>query len=154
MGRPSSYSQKIADDICERLANGESLRRICLTPNYPNQATVFRWLASNTEFRDQYAHAREAQADVLADEIVDIADGKRAEYEGGAADVQRDRLAMDARKWVAAKLKPKVYGDKTLHGSDPDNPLPAGQTVIFDPSGLPSETLRELKGAFRETGQG
>ena len=130
-GRPSGYTDEIADDICERLANGESLRRICLTPNYPRQATVFRWIAANDKFREQYARAREAQADTLADEIIDIADGKRAEYEGGEADVQRDRLAMDARKWVAAKLKPKVYGEKQLIGSDPDNPLPAGIDVTF-----------------------
>lgn len=131
MGRPSSYTDAIADEICERLSSGESLRRICLTPDMPDKATVFRWLASNPTFRDQYASAREAQADVLADEIIDIADGKRAEYEGGEADVQRDRLAMDARKWVASKLKPKVYGDKTLLGSDPDNPLPAGFDITF-----------------------
>jgi hypothetical protein len=129
MARPSKYSEKIADDICERLANGESLRRICLTPNYPRQATVFRWLASNDVFREQYVRAREAQADVLADEIIDIADGKRADYEGGEKDVARDRLSVDARKWIAAKLKPKVYGDKALLGNDPDNPLPTPVTV-------------------------
>ncbi len=130
-GRPSSYSEKIGDDICERLANGESLRRICLTPNYPRQATVFRWLIANETFREQYIRAREAQAETLADEIIDIADGKRAAYEGTESDVNRDRLAVDARKWVASKLKPKVYGDKTLVGSDPDNPLPKGFAVTF-----------------------
>lgn len=131
VGRPSSYTPEIGDDICERLANGESLRRICLTPNYPRCATVFRWLASNEQFREQYVRAREAQADTLADEIIDIADGKRTEYEGGEKDVNRDRLSVDARKWVAAKLKPKVYGDKTLIGEDKDNPLPAGFAVTF-----------------------
>ena len=130
-GRPSSFNEKIADDICERLANGESLRRICLTPDYPRQATVFRWLATQTEFREQYRVAREAQADTLADEIIDIADGKRAAYEGNEADVQRDKLSVHARQWVAAKLKPKVYGDKTLIGSDPDNPLPTGFDMTF-----------------------
>lgn len=128
-GRPSSYSEEIGDDICERLANGESLRRICLTPDYPRQATVFRWLASNEKFREQYRVAREAQADVLADEIIDIADGKRAAYEGTEPDVQRDKLSVHARQWAASKLKPKVYGDRTLIGSDPDNPLPAGFAV-------------------------
>lgn len=112
MARPSGYSESIADDICERLANGESLRRICLTPNYPKQAVVFRWLAANEAFREQYRAAREAQADTLADEIIDIADGKRADYEGTERDVNRDKLSVHARQWVAAKLKPKKYGDK------------------------------------------
>ena len=151
MGRPSKYTAKIGDEICERISEGESLRRICLTPSMPNKATVFRWLASDPVFRDQYARARECQADVLADEIIDIADGKRAQYEGGEADVQRDRLAVDARKWVASKLKAKVYGDKTLLGSDPDNPLPA--SIAFDPSKMSTEALREMRAAFGNAGK-
>ena len=130
-GRPTTFNDAIADDICERLANGESLRRICLTPDYPRQATVFRWLAAHEQFREQYRVAREAQADVLADEIIDIADGKRAAYEGTEPDVQRDKLSVHARQWAASKLKPKVYGDKTLIGSDPENPLPTAMNVSF-----------------------
>lgn len=72
----------------------------------PAASTIFKWLASNEEFAEQYARAKEAQADAMADEIVDIADGDNG------ADPQRDRLRVDARKWVAAKLKPKKYGDK------------------------------------------
>ena len=130
MGRPSDYSAEIADLICERLSEGESLRAICLDGGMPNKATVFRWLATHQEFRDQYACAREAMADVLADEIVYIADGKH-----GGEDVSRDKLSVDARKWAASKLKPKVYGDKTLIGSDPDNPLPTGFDVKFHGAG-------------------
>lgn len=129
-GRPSKYSERIADDICERLADGESLRTICAAESMPKRSTVFRWLASNQEFRDQYARAREAQADALADEILDIADEAgtmvRADKHGTKADdgdgntevvfdptaVARNRLRVDARKWVAAKLKPKAYGEK------------------------------------------
>lgn len=120
MGRPSSFTQTIADDICERLANGESLRAICAGEAYPKQATVFRWLAANDEFREQYARAREAQADTLADEIIDIADETAFDTKVNEAGnevpnsewISRSKLRVDARKWVAAKLKPKVYGDK------------------------------------------
>lgn len=125
MGRPSKYSPKLADEICERIADGESLKSICNDEHMPNKATVFRWL-SDEAFRDKYERARDAQADALADEIVDIADG-----DGEESDPQRDRLRVDARKWVAAKLKPKKYGDKSLIGSDPDNPLPAAVTINF-----------------------
>jgi hypothetical protein len=120
MGRPSDYTQATADEICERLSEGESLRAICLDDNMPHKATVFRWLAANEEFRDQYARAREAQADVLVDEMIYIADGKH-----GGEDVQRDRLSVDARKWAASKLKPKTYGDKVKHvgGDEGDNPI-------------------------------
>lgn len=104
MARPSEFTQEIADHICERLAEGESLRSICRDDPFPNKSTVFRWLAANKEFRDQYARARETQADAIADEILDIADE--------AEDAAKARLQVDARKWLAGKLRPKVYGDK------------------------------------------
>lgn len=84
----------------------------------PNASTVCRWLGQNEEFRKQYAHAREAQADTLADEIIDIADGTDGATfvnDDGAAvarDPARDRLRVDSRKWLAGKMRPKVYGDK------------------------------------------
>lgn len=117
MGRPSSYSPEIAERICERLIEGESLRKICLADDMPSAAAVCRWLGENEQFRDQYARARDAQADTLADEILDIADdgsndfmGEDEAYNGDA--VQRSKLRVDARKWIAAKLKPKKYGDR------------------------------------------
>lgn len=135
-GRPSDYSPEIADVICDRLIEGESLRKICLSDDMPNASTICRWLAQREEFRKQYVHAREAQADTLADEILDIADdgsndymGEDKTYDGDA--VARSRLRVDARKWYAGKMRPKVYGDKQLVGSDPDNPLPAGVNVTF-----------------------
>ncbi len=142
IGRPSSYTDAIADEICEKLADGQSLRTICLAEGMPNRATVFRWLAANETFRDQYARARDAQAEALADEILDIADDgsndwmERYDDDGGnigwkenGEAMQRSRLRVEARKWVAAKLLPKKYGDKQLVGSDPENPLPAGFLV-------------------------
>ncbi len=124
MARPSSYSVKVADTICERLAEGKSLNSICASDDMPHKATVFRWLSSHDEFRDQYARAREAQADVLFDEILDIAntpiegkktkldkDGEVVEISKGDM-IEHRRLQIDARKWMAGKLRPKVYGDK------------------------------------------
>ncbi|MEF0939621.1 terminase small subunit protein [Rhizobium sp. BR 362] len=123
-GRPSDFTQAIADAICEQLSEGKSLRTICGDEDMPAKATVFRWLAAHDTFRDQYARAREAQADALFDEILDIAntpvtgektkidaDGKVIEMTK-ADMIEHRRLQIDARKWVAAKLRPKVYGDK------------------------------------------
>lgn len=127
-GRPSDYTQAIADEICERLSDGDSLREICRTERMPKKATVFRWLANNKEFRDQYAIARDEQAEAFADEIVAIADeectmvkhgdgkeDKEVEVVFDSTAVARNRLRIDARKWVAAKLKPKKYGEKIEH---------------------------------------
>lgn len=123
VGRPSDFTQEIADTICERIADGESLRSICNGEDMPNKATVFRWLASNDTFRDQYARARETQADALFDEILSIADTpqigeKRKVKEDGGVEIstgdmiEHRRLQVDARKWMAGKLRPKKYGDK------------------------------------------
>jgi hypothetical protein len=121
-GRPSSFTQEIADVICEGIADGKSLRSICLADDMPSKSAVFRWLADDARqsFRDQYARAREAQADALFDEILSIADdGANDSYKDDEGRVKvdqdviaRSRLRVDARKWMAGKLRPKVYGDK------------------------------------------
>jgi hypothetical protein len=50
-GRTSGYDAEIAEAIGERVVSGESLRTICVNPAMPARVTVFRWLASNQEFR-------------------------------------------------------------------------------------------------------
>ena len=140
-GRPSDYSLEIAADICVKLSDGESLKSICEDDTYPNRATVFRWLAAHSEFRDMYARAREEQADSLADEIVAIADEEcttvrssrhptvkdddgdgELEVVFDSTAVARNRLRIDARKWVASKLKPRKYGEKLAVGGAEDLP--------------------------------
>lgn len=119
MARPSDYTQEIASEICDRIADGESLRAICRDEKMPSKASVFLWLTKHKEFSDQYARAREEQAESLADEIVQIADdGLNDTYvdENGNKRTDQDviarsRLRVEARKWVASKLKPKKYGD-------------------------------------------
>lgn len=127
MGRPSEFRQETADAICERLAEGESLRSICLDEEMPASSTVFKWLAANEAFAEQYGRAREAQADTLFDEILDIADDGSNDWmvqntkdgealgwrENGEA-LRRSALRVDARKWMAGKLRPKKYGDKVM----------------------------------------
>lgn len=107
IGRPSDFTPDTANAICERIAKGESLRSICSDKDMPATTTVLRWLEAHEAFRIQYARAREKQADHYADEIVEIADK--------ATDANLARLQIDARKWTAGKLRPKVYGDKVLN---------------------------------------
>lgn len=122
-GRPSLYSLELAAAICERLAMGESLRAICSDDDMPAMSSVFLWLTKHKEFSEQYAHARAAQADALADDVLTIADDGRndwmerhgkddAGWVANGEHVQRSRLRVDARKWYAGKLAPKKYGDR------------------------------------------
>lgn len=126
-GRPSTYNPVIAQAICERIMNGESLRAICNDADMPERTVVHGWLARNEEFSHQYALAREQQADTLADDMMYIADT--------ATDPYIARLRVDTRKWIASKLKPKKYGDKldlTTDGQALPQPITALQVNITD----------------------
>lgn len=106
MSRVIEFDQTTADTICEEIADGRSLRSICNDDGMPAKSTVFKWLAAVPAFADQYARAREAQADSLADDILDISDNKSLEPNDR-------RIRIEARKWLAGKQRPKVYGDAT-----------------------------------------
>jgi hypothetical protein len=120
----SEYSEDIAARICAELVEGKSLRFICGADDMPSASTVFKWLSIFPVFAEQYARAREAQMEAMADEIVDIADdgtndyAKKtrpdgSEYEAFDAEhVQRSKLRVDTRKWLMSKLAPKKYGEK------------------------------------------
>lgn len=108
VGRKTTYDQKKADKICELIAQGMSLRSICAESGMPTERTVHRWLIDKEEFCQQYARAREDQADFYTDQIIEIADT----VEPDAASVAKAKLQIDARKWKASKLAPKKYGDK------------------------------------------
>jgi hypothetical protein len=133
MGRPSDYSAEITAAICERLGLGESLRQICEDDAMPGKSTVMRWLHDHSEFRDQYARARESQAEYWADEIIQISDdGSNDTYkddEGHESTnhdvIARSRLRVDTRKWLMARMAPKKYGDKITqeHTGNDGGPL-------------------------------
>lgn len=160
-GRPSTYSEEIAERICARLAEGRSLRSICKDSDAPGLSTVTAWVRTRPEFQARYALAREAQADALADEILDIVDDAtndwvtRERKDGStetvldAEHVQRSRLRVDARKWLAAKMAPKKYGDvQKLEHSGPDGaPIEINSTV-----GLAVAAVRELRGLRMDSG--
>lgn len=126
VGRPSIYTNELADEICERIASGESLRRICSDEHMPVERTVYLWLNESSEFFHKYTRARERQADCYLDEMIEIADN--TQDAGSNVRVQVARLRIDTRKIVIEKLAPKKYGtqrtENTISGSlNIDRPL-------------------------------
>lgn len=109
MARPTKYTDELAIEICSEIANGLSLRKICERDDIPSIDTIRRWLLDEDkqQFQAQYARARDEQADFYADAIIEEAD-KATDRDSAAA----AKVKVDARKWVASKLKPKRYGDK------------------------------------------
>jgi len=126
-GRLTKFTPPLAHCICERIADGESLRSICRDDTMPAKSTVIAWLADDAhqEFRAKYALAREIQADGFVDEMVEIADdgstdwmekrsseGEVTGYQENGEALRRSQLRILTRQWIAEKLKPKKYGTK------------------------------------------
>jgi transposase-like protein len=114
-GRPPIYSPELTAEICARIADGQSIRKICRDESMPAMPTIFFWLREYPEFLEQYNVAKESQADALAEDLLEIADmPPQINEKGGvdSGDVAHMRLRIDTRKWIASKLKPKKYGDK------------------------------------------
>lgn len=115
-----AYSQEVADAICARLAQGESLNAICKDDGMPDESTVRMWALDDYRgFAPNYARAREIGYQKMADEIIAISDDSSNDViqtEQGerpnAEFVARSRLRVDSRKWMLSKMLPKVFGDK------------------------------------------
>lgn len=106
MSRPTTYSEELADTICDLLMDGNSLVKICEQDGMPHRSTVIRWMAADEDFATRCARAREAQADFMDDKILDVANASTPET------AVADRVKIAAYQWRAAKLQPKKYGDK------------------------------------------
>jgi len=136
VGRPSEYTPEKADEICARIAEGETVRSVCLDDEMPSTATFYKWLRENEEFLKLYTRAKEEQIDALIEEILDISDdgtndwmerrdkdGNNIGWQENGEALRRSQLRIETRKWLATKLKPKKYGDRTTLASDPDSPF-------------------------------
>lgn len=128
-GRPTLYTEQLAEEILDRLSDGETLPRICADPHMPSRRTVMRWADDDPAgFSHRYRRAREMQRDAWADDIVEISDGNAAEpaqngEKDGAKDrsaVERDRLRVSSRQWLMKVGSPTKYGDRIeqTHRSD------------------------------------
>ena len=145
-GRPTIFSQKLATEICVRLAIGESLVEITREEKMPGYRTVMTWLFTNWPeddprhgFRQAYARAREAQAELYADEMVEIADDDSGDVlydldghpvQATTVRIQRHRLRVDTRKWIVSKLLPR-YADKGREAVDTPS-IPTETEVLDD----------------------
>lgn len=97
------FSKAVFSAICDRMAEGESVRAICASKDMPNKRTFFRWLTAHPELIEEYEAAVQVRAEGYFDEMIGIADSK--------ADPAKVRNMIDARKWVLARMNPKKYGD-------------------------------------------
>lgn len=131
-GRPTLFTEELAERICSELAAGAKLTEICAADDMPTDRTVYRWLAKDDKFCQQYARAQEDRTSAMAEELLEIADngandwmernhGDDAAWVTNGEALQRSRLRVDTRKWLMSKMAPKKYGDKIIQEqSGPD----------------------------------
>lgn len=133
-GRPPiPKTEEVIETILALVVAGWSLKRICALEDMPSLPVFFRWLQADEVFRARYVRAKEDQADVFVEEMLEIADNnendisidpkdetkKRIEY----ANIQRAKLRVDTRRWIASKFKANKYGDRVIHAGDEEAPL-------------------------------
>ena len=158
------YTDELGAAICERLARGESLRKMCAEPGYPDRHTIARWTREHPEFREQYEQARLLWADELFEEIAGL--GEEARRVAEAADakghnsnaaVAAIREEIRAKMWVCARLRPDKYGDRVSteitgpggkdlipeRAADPDRTAALFVSLV---RGLPASALRARVG--------
>lgn len=126
MARPTIYTKELADTICHRISEGDSVRTIVKDSEMPSSSTIFRWLLDEEKkpFWEQYEKARNIQAELMFEELLDIADdgsndwvlreGKNEDewWQQNGEALARSRLRVDTRKWYLSKVLPKKFGDK------------------------------------------
>lgn len=116
-------------NLLQHIAEGGSLEAWCKPDGRPSYNTVYEWIRQDEALSQEYARARELQGDSYADRVAEIA----ARVERGDLDPHAGRTAIDALKWLAAKRKPKVYGDRLDVGLQPGALGPVGWVINLSP---------------------
>lgn len=168
-GRPSKYTQEIADEICARIALGETVSVICKDAGMPAERTVWDWTEHNALFSQAFARARIAQTRTWADQIVTIADSVQEDYLRDADGnpvlnskeepifirerPQRTHQRIEVRKWLMTKINVAEYGEKIAHnvhhsyeGREDEEILAEVQAALADAGITPEEVIGWLKG--------
>lgn len=156
MARPTKYSEELAAELCSVIAtSAKGLGAICkANENFPVPSTVYLWLITYKVFSEMYARAKADQAQILADQIISIADTPQigviitqkpdgVEYKR-ADMIEHRKLRIDSRKWVAAKLLPRKYGDKIEHSGPDGTPLPGTVVNVMNLKSLSDDELEQL----------
>ena len=139
LGRPSSYTQELADKICEEIASGKSMRSVSRMEGMPAMSMIFRWLREHPSFREQYTASTIERTEAFQEDVIDISDdgsddytednymeGRTPGYQVNSENIQRSRLRVETRKWLMERMKPKKYGakiDMTTNGKDLPVPI-------------------------------
>ncbi len=125
MGRVSTYSEEVAEEICRR-AIMESMHKVCAAEDMPSEGTVYGWMVKHPEFAEKYARAREARAFRRYESADEVTEGVKS----GLIDPAAARVLLDAIKWQTSKEAPKTFGDKLELSGNKEAPLTVNITRL------------------------
>lgn len=132
MARPSEYNFELCKEICDEVANGANIKSVLATKDeYPTFPTWCKWKRENEELFNLYINAIHDKADSVDAQIDEIWEGCRQ----GNYDASTANVLIQTLKWKAAKYYPKMFGEKTIHSGDEDNPIKTTTTIISLGSG-------------------
>ena len=131
MARLTEHNYELCIEICNELANGQNIKRILdSNKNYPDWTTFRRWKQNNEELRTLYISSQQDKAIALENELDDLRDLLSSKE----IDHQTYNVLAQTLKWKMAKFYPKVFGDKTIHSGDADNPIQTTFSILnIDP---------------------
>jgi hypothetical protein len=139
IGRPSTHTAEIAQEICRRISTGEPLLQICKDDRMPERRTFYDWVARSDSLSAQFARAREEGCDAMAEQSLAIMDGEplavfdeagNKRYDPGSISWNKNRA--EHRLKLLACWNPKKYGTKVALGGDPGNPIQVEAQVEAD----------------------
>lgn len=141
-GRPTTYTPELATFVCKMIAtHGCGLKKLeKMYEDFPHSSTIYAWLYDHPEFSSQYFDARKLQATVLADSMLDFEDEiKTYEDQYGneridAGVLGKAKLSFEIRKWHAAKMAPRMFGDYKQQddANNPQETLQKIQSLVAD----------------------
>lgn len=137
MPGPRYDRAKVMEEIFRRMAEGETVRAICRDKHMPDRVTLWGWLDSDADLSSRYARAREMQGHAVADMAIERGLQR-------TDNPQADRLEFDALRWMAGKVAPRHYGDKTVVTGPNDGPVQVESRVI-DAAALSVEDREALR---------
>ena len=137
MGKPTTKTPELIEAICDRVADGDSIRTICDDRNMPDRTTVRRWLDNDAVFAAKHARARQSQADVMDEKIMDEAEACTPETARAVA------VKIGAYQWRAERLNSRKYGKTLGIGGAGDLP-PIETRTTLDVSRLSTAALAEI----------
>lgn len=136
-GKRIKYTPELADKFCAAIAEGNSVLQVSKMKGMPKERTVYAWFELHEDFLQKYMRAREARADKMFEEMLEIADDgsndwmEKRDAEGedtglytiNGEHVQRSRLRLDTRKWMLARMSPRKYSERMILSGDDENPI-------------------------------